>query len=147
MRVYYHKKKGHIREQSRHYKSRQPSRRTVTERRYHLKKKYGLTEEQFNQMFVQQDGKCAISGHDLVWGKNHIRKASVDQIHPQGGYTPENTWLVCYGFNLAKNKFSLTELLEIYPQSIEVPLFKKVYEEVLANKTPTHNNSIIETLF
>ena len=103
------------------------------------------------QMWELQDGKCAISGLDLVWGKHHLRKASVDQIRPQGGYTLENTWIVCYGYNLLKNKFSLTELLELYPQAIEVPLFKKVYEEFLANKPLTHNKSIhvnnIETLF
>ena len=110
-----------------------------------------LSGDTLIKMWELQDGKCAISGHDLVWGKTHIRKASVDQIRPQGGYTLENTWLVCYSFNLAKNKFSLTELLEIYPQAIESPLFKKVYEEFLANKPLTHNKSIhvnnIETLF
>jgi hypothetical protein len=103
------------------------------------------------EMWKLQDGKCALSGVDLVWGKDHLRKASVDQIHPQGGYTLENTWLVCYGLNLLKNKFSLTELLEIYPQAKEVALFKRVYEQVITNKPLTHNNSInvnnLEILF
>lgn len=102
------------------------------------------------EMWKLQNGKCALSGVDLVWGKDHLRKASVDQIYPQGGYTLENTWLVCYGLNLLKNKFSLTELLELYPQAKRVPLFMRVYEEVLTNKTPSHNESIhvnnIETL-
>jgi len=103
------------------------------------------------EMWTLQKGKCAISGLDLVWGKEHLRKASVDQIYPQGGYTLENTWLVCYGINLLKNKYSLTELLELFPQAKEVASFKKVYEQVLTNKPLTHNNSIkvnnLEILF
>lgn len=103
-----------------------------------------LSASSLISMWELQKGKCAVSGVDLVWGKEHLRKASVDQIYPQGGYTLENTWLVCYGVNLLKNKFSLTELLEIYPQAKKVKLFQQVYEEVLANKIPTHNNSILQ---
>jgi hypothetical protein len=103
-------------------------------------------------MWELQNGKCAISGVDLVWGeKDCIRRASVDQIFPGGGYTLENTWLVCSGLNYMKNKFSLTEILEIYPKAREVELFSRVYEEILSNKTPSHNKSIstinIEKLF
>jgi hypothetical protein len=104
------------------------------------------------EMWKIQDGKCAMSGVEMVWGeKDHIRRASVDQIYPQGGYTLENTWLVCSGLNFMKNKFSLTEMLEIFPQAIEVPLFRKVYEEVISNRIPSHNNLIhlnnLENLF
>lgn len=33
-----------------------------TRRKYILKYRYGITPETFNEMFLQQDGKCAICG-------------------------------------------------------------------------------------
>jgi hypothetical protein len=106
-----------------------------------------LTPVTLGKMWDLQKGKCAISGVELVWGEvDNIRRASVDQIYPSGGYTLENTWLVCSGINFLKNKFSLTDLLDIYPQAIKSPLFNEVYEATLNDKIPTHNKSIINDL-
>jgi len=106
-----------------------------------------LSPVALSKMWDLQKGKCAISGVELVWGEtDNIRRASVDQIYPSGGYTLENTWLVCSGINFLKNKFSLTDLLEIYPQAIKSSLFNEVYEATLNDKVPTHNSPIINDL-
>jgi hypothetical protein len=51
---------------------------TQISRRY--KKKYGITLEQFNQMFVDQGGVCAVCGKPPEIGK----KLSVDHDHETG---------------------------------------------------------------
>jgi hypothetical protein len=46
-------------------------------RKYWLRKSYGLTLEEFQSMWDQQNGKCAICGKDLVFGK----ETHVDHDH------------------------------------------------------------------
>lgn len=46
-----------------------------------LKGKYGMTNNDYNQMFVNQNGRCAICNFDL---NNLYRAASIDHDHETG---------------------------------------------------------------
>jgi hypothetical protein len=105
--------------------------------------KFTLTLDSLTKMWELQKGKCGIDNLEMVWGEDNIRKVSIDQIIPGKGYTLENTWLICQGFNFAKHDFSLHDFLKCYPYENTSPLFRSVYEELVANKPLSHNNSII----
>lgn len=77
--------KGTVRCKTCHYKLRWPS---------HLKLTYGITVEQYNQMFVDQYGKCAICKCS-DWG--HNSRPSVDHNHTTGVIRG----LLCHSCNAA----------------------------------------------
>jgi hypothetical protein len=104
---------------------------------------FTLTLDGLEKMWEAQNGKCAVDNLPMVWGEDHIRKVSIDQIIPGNGYTLENTWLMCQGYNFMKHDFSLHEFLKLYPHQLTSNLFKSVYNNILANKSLTHNDSII----
>lgn len=54
------KNPNHAAERTRAYRERHPERVKVSLRKTFLKRRYGLTQEQYQQMVVDQDGCCAI---------------------------------------------------------------------------------------
>lgn len=50
-------------------------------RKYHLRKKYGITIEQYNAIFASQGSKCAICGHNAPKNK---RGWHLDHCHDTG---------------------------------------------------------------
>ena len=63
-------------------------------RRWDLKKKYGITPEDYNVMFSEQDGGCAICGRtDMSNGKTYL---AVDHCHETGAVRG----LLCNNCNL-----------------------------------------------
>lgn len=64
---------------------------------------------------VLQHGHCEATGlpFDMSPGSSSKRGAltpSLDQIRPRGGYTPENTQIVCWAYNLMRSNFDDGEL-------------------------------------
>lgn len=66
-----------------------PQRHKDNQRRAHLKKKYGITEDQFNELVLSQEGRCAICGK-VPKGRLHI-----DHCHDTGRIRG----LLCTGCN------------------------------------------------
>ena len=69
-----------------------------------LKKKYGITLEQYEQMLADQGGVCAICGNpEPVWDKkvNRLRALSVDHCHTTG----KVRGLLCTGCNQGLGNF------------------------------------------
>ena len=61
----------------------------------------------------KQGDKCCFTNVPLTfYAHSGIYRASLDQIVPGGGYTEENTRLVCYGFNQLKRTFSDKDVKE-----------------------------------
>lgn len=54
--------------------------RKAISRRHRLKKKYGLTSKEWDRMFQEQGGKCAICEGDCSTGRN----LAVDHCHTTG---------------------------------------------------------------
>lgn len=84
----YREKNGDkIREQQREYhKTHPPKKRTAIgprkyDRQMHLKKKYGITESEYDQLLKIQNGCCAICGVDVAGGRGRFH---VDHCHKTG---------------------------------------------------------------
>lgn len=77
-----------------------------------------ITASYLKELWERQEGRCALTGWFLVSdpnGSNKIplvpHKASLDRINPKLGYIPGNVRFVAYIANVAKNRFSDSELL------------------------------------
>lgn len=54
-----------------------------------------------------------------TYSDRDIQTPSVDKIDPSKGYTKDNVQIVCWGYNLAKARFTDEELLEFWKKVIE----------------------------
>lgn len=62
-----------------------PEKVAARSRRYRLKKRYGITTDDYDQMFVEQDGACAICGSKPESPRNQgDANLSVDHDHESG---------------------------------------------------------------
>ena len=71
---HYHMRKASIAKNPEHYSKRH--------RKYELSKKYNLTEQEYQDMLVKQNGCCAICGTDTPTGKWKV--FAVDHNHETG---------------------------------------------------------------
>jgi hypothetical protein len=72
--------------------------------RYKLKKRYGLTPEQYTQMSFDQNGCCSICGQPesaINVGTNKVQKLAVDHCHKTGKVRA----LLCMDCNRGLGKF------------------------------------------
>lgn len=80
---------------------------------------FHLTIEQCWQLFVEQNGKCAITGFPLSLHTLRERRrgfeqtASLDRIDSKKPYTIDNVWWVHKDVNMMKKEYSLERFLEI----------------------------------
>lgn len=65
-----------LRDQTREWKKRFPEKVQLAGRKYELRKKYGLSYDDYLSMVEDQDGKCALCGEDkqLVVDHCHVTK-------------------------------------------------------------------------
>ncbi len=59
---YYHRNRDKIRAQQKVYAAKTKRERTQYNHEWHLKTKYGLSQEQWDKLFALQGNKCAICG-------------------------------------------------------------------------------------
>ncbi len=76
---------------------------------------FDLTSDHIMQLYTQQNGACKRTGieFDLTAksdGSKNPKCMTLDRIDNTKGYTLENTELVCYHYNIAKNSFPIDEL-------------------------------------
>lgn len=67
---------------SKTFRERHPDRLTAWRRTYWLKRNYGITDADFDRMFDEQDGRCAICGTDEPGGGYNT--LHVDHNHETG---------------------------------------------------------------
>lgn len=59
-------------------------------------------------------GVCQATGLPLdLCGRRSAYSPSIDRRNPDEGYTRKNSWLVCWGFNSAKYKFSMADVIAV----------------------------------
>jgi hypothetical protein len=76
-RQYYWKRAEEMRQKAREWRAKHRDVIRESKRRCHLKRKYNLSPEEYGQIFLRQDGRCAICGrakplqvdHDHTTGK------------------------------------------------------------------------------
>jgi hypothetical protein len=71
-----------------------------------------LTADEATSLYESQQGKCALTSRDLIFGSKGQQRdsLSIDQIEHRGGYVLGNVRLITYQANFARNKFSDAEL-------------------------------------
>ncbi len=77
---------------------RQSAKGKVMERRKYLKKAYGITLEQYNEMYAEQGGRCRIClKHEIAKNQYGMKQLSVDHDHKTGKVRA----LLCLRCNMA----------------------------------------------
>ena len=80
------------------YRERNKDKEELWQRRTHLKSKYNLTEEQYNEMLRLQNGVCAICRQpESAMRRGKIRNLCVDHCHTTG----QVRGLLCVACNLS----------------------------------------------
>jgi len=97
-KIYYEKNKEKTLQDSYKYRRLKPEKRKLSNRKNHLKREYGLSWEEFTDLYNIQEGKCKICGCfiELQSGKNSKTSACVDHCHN----TLEVRGLLCRPCNL-----------------------------------------------
>lgn len=72
-----------------------------------------VTQDYLADLYVEQNGQCAISKLPLCLIRNKIDSLSIDRIDSSIGYVAGNIQLVCKWVNLAKSTYSNAEILEV----------------------------------
>ena len=75
-----------------------------------------VTLEYVQNLWDEQNGKCAISGLDMKYKNNDLMSASVDRIDSSKDYIEGNIQLTCQWVNLAKSNATNEEILQILKQ-------------------------------
>lgn len=74
---------------------------------------FDITKEFLNELWVKQEGKCALSGIPMTYKHCNGRiptNISIDQINSKKGYTKDNIQLVCMAVNQMKSDLDINEL-------------------------------------
>lgn len=78
---------------------------------------FELSKEQLWDLFVKQDGKCALSNLELCFYKNYKNKseqtASIDRIDSSKGYTIDNVQWIHKHINYMKVDFNQSQFIEL----------------------------------
>ena len=73
---------------------------------------YSLNVSDLLFLWVQQEGRCNLTGEKMEYGGARIKArsaASLDRIDPTGSYTPDNVQLVCWAVNCMRNNMQVDE--------------------------------------
>lgn len=78
---------------------------------------FDITIEQLARLFIEQDRKCALSGVELCFSNQPRQRkqttASLDRIDSSKPYTIDNVWWVHKDVNLAKQKLSVEDFINL----------------------------------
>jgi hypothetical protein len=78
---------------------------------------YEVTVDFLNELFIKQNGQCAISGHLMthIAGKGQVpTNISIDRIDSKKGYQKDNIQLLCRCVNYFKMNMSNQEAKEFW---------------------------------
>lgn len=88
---------------------------TLRRIRSRRKKSPGLTKGELREVLLKSGGHCALTGRPVLieWGSAGPNQASVDRIDRSLGYSIENCRIVGLHVNVAMNRWSFEELLDL----------------------------------
>ncbi len=109
--------------------------RNGSKRRREFTEQGNLTLDVVNELWEQQDGKCAVTGVQLT----HIQgsgfrvwtNVTVDRTDPDKGYTRDNIRLVCRAVNYMKAALSDEEMLKWAALILNGPLANQLTQGLL----------------
>lgn len=75
---------------------------------------WNLTPEELNEIYIEQDGLCALSGLSIGWSKTGWdHTASIDRINNEEGYYLDNIQLVHKKVNMMRGSLTVEEFIEL----------------------------------
>lgn len=75
---------------------------------------FNLTLEHIWSVYVEQDGKCALSGQPIGWAEvGQIHTVSIDRIDSSKGYLKDNVQLLHKDVNFMKQQFDNEYFIEV----------------------------------
>lgn len=74
---------------------------------------FSLSIQDIVKCWHTQWGVCAYSGRQMTLEAGHLNTVSIERIHSDIGYTPENTILVCQAINRMKSDFAYEDFYEL----------------------------------
>lgn len=83
-KLYYEKNKERLDEKARRYREMHPGKANLASRKCHINKKFGISDDKYMELYNIQEGKCAITGRDLIIGKIGRNGAALDHNHRTG---------------------------------------------------------------
>ena len=100
-----------------------PFRRFISDCRQR-RKECNITPEYLKQIWECQNGICPYTGFKLELPRRsskhyYFKQASLDRIDSSKGYIEGNVEFVCLPINLAKNKYTKTEIIEFIAELIK----------------------------
>lgn len=103
---------------------------------------FDITIELAWSLFVQQEGKCALTGLPIVlrpqseMKKGNKKTASLDRINSEKGYIPGNVWWVHKDVNRMKSFFPLEYFDELCRLVVERKPLREVPSQALPEPSP-----------
>ena len=96
-----------------------------------------ISTEFLLNMWIEQDGKCALTGLQMVWGQGVVSSmnVSIDRIDQTRGYFQDNVRLVCWCANSFRQKMSDSELLNVVNALVKTLTAKQNSNELIAKVT------------
>ncbi len=91
--------------------------------------KFSISAKFLDKLFDKQNGKCALSGVDLIIPQHYSRDlkistASIDRIDSSKGYIPNNVQWIHKRLNIMKNNLSDEEFINFCKQVVEYQQLK-----------------------
>jgi hypothetical protein len=74
---------------------------------------FNLDIADVEQLWVRQNGHCAVTGRAMTSITNDWNKMSLDRVDCQGDYSRENVRLVCSKVNIVRNELTDAELGQV----------------------------------
>lgn len=102
-------------------KSDRTTRRAIQQGKRQELQNINITPEYLHQLWLTQNGMCAISFMPMLYQFNNLCTVSIDRIDPSLGYVKTNVQLVCQWVNFAKNKFSNDDIIDILTRFKSLP--------------------------
>lgn len=102
--------------------------RCALKSKYEVRHDFTITHEYLNQLLIQQNNKCAITGEELIFlhhesngscNVSSLSTGSVDRIDNTKGYIPGNVHWVCKDINFFRGNFSLNRFMELCNKIVE----------------------------
>src|SRR5437764_545457 len=74
---------------------------------------FAMTIEDVERIWVEQNGKCAVTGRPLTLTTNDPCRVSLDRVDSNAGYRLENVRLVCTSVNYARHTMTDDDLRKL----------------------------------
>jgi len=96
-----------------------------------------ISTEFLLNMWIEQDGKCALTGLQMIWGQGIVSamNVSIDRIDQTRGYYKDNVRLVCWCANSFRQKMNDDQLLQVAIALINTLQSRNSSNELIAKVT------------